>query len=89
MSITPDNPAQGPDIPPELLNEYLYGLHICLDDGEEESFVDPNAPSFTGVRLTRELLKSKVPIRVLRSANSPSPSYRAKPAKRRSAARLV
>ena len=49
----------------------------------------PNAPPFTGVPLTRELLKSKESIRVLRWANSPSPSYRATLAKRRSAARLV
>ena len=38
-----------------------------------------NAPNlFTGFPSRRELLKSKESIQVLRSANSPSPSYRAR-----------
>ena len=43
---------------------------------------------FTGVLLERELLKSKESIRDLRSASIPSPSYKARPAKHRPAARL-
>src|SRR5262249_39966852 len=50
--------------------------------------VSPNAPPFTGVPSRRELLKSKESIRVLRSANSPSPSYRARPAAPRLTAEL-
>src|SRR4029077_4889075 len=42
----------------------------------------PNPPPFTGVPLKRELLKSEESIRVLRSANNPSPSYRARPVAR-------
>ncbi len=38
----PPYPEFAPDAP--IPDEYLYGVHIRLDDGEETCLVDPNTP---------------------------------------------
>ena len=50
-------------------------------DGSRKRFL-AETYLFTDVPLKRELSKSKESIRVLRSANNPSPSYRARPVAR-------
>jgi hypothetical protein len=46
MSDSPSDPRPPEGLPPE----YLYGLHVRLDGGQEESLVDPTETSQPEVR---------------------------------------